>query len=234
MAMVFLAVQCKNSGTQNKEVPAMQENWASLFDGSSTEHWRDTKTEHFPEHGWIIEEGVLTVLGATETRESGHDIISKGLYSSFELELEVRLSEGANSGIKYIVTDHFPGHEGNFLGLEYQLLDNERHPDALEGKDGNHKMGSLYDMIPAPEDISIHPPGSWNKVRIIVDGDHVEHWLNNEKIIEFNRKSESFRKLLALSKYKDLDRFGEGDEGHILLQGHGNTVSFRKIRIRTL
>ena len=99
---------------------------------------------------------------------------------------------------------------------------------------GNHKMGSLYDLIPAPEDINIHPVGAWNKVKIIVDGDHVEHWFNDVKIIEFDRKSEGFRELVALSKYKDLEKFAELDQGRILLQGHGNTVSFRNIRIRTL
>ncbi len=233
IGMAFLAVQCKNNGTHKIAEPAEEQNWVILFDGSSTDHWRDTKSDHFPEHGWVVEDNILTVLGETENQQGGHDIISKALYSNFELELEAKLSEGSNSGIKYIVSDSFPGNEGNFLGLEYQLLDNEGHPDALNGREGNHKMASLYDMIPAPENISIHPPGAWNKVKIIVDGDHVEHWFNDIKIIEFDRKSEGFRELVALSKYKELEKFAELDQGRILLQGHGNTVSFRNIRIRT-
>ncbi len=232
IGIAFLAAQCKNDGTQKKAEPAAEQNWVSLFDGSSTDHWRDTKSDQFPGHGWVVEDNVLTVLGEKEDQPGGHDIITKDLYSNFELELEVRLSEGSNSGIKYIVSDSFPGNEGAFLGLEYQLLDNERHPDALNGKDGNHKMGALYDMIPPPENMTIHPPGEWNKVRIFVDGAHVEQWFNDEKIIEFDRKSENFRELVALSKYKDLEKFGELDQGRILLQGHGNTVSFRDIRIR--
>ena len=132
-----------------------------------------------------------------------------------------------------MVSDAFPGKEGNFLGLEYQLLDNERHEDAQNGRDGNHKNASLYDMIPPPVDLTIHPPGEWNKVRIILDGNVVEHWLNDEKVLDFDRKSLAFRELVSLSKYSDLENFGELEEGHILLQGHGNDVSFRNIRIRS-
>jgi len=233
IGLAFLAVQCKNKGKLQNAESVDEQNWVWLFDGSSTDHWRDTKTDQFPEHGWVVADDVLTVLGETEDQPGGHDIVTKQLYSNFELELEARLTEGSNSGIKYIVTDSFPGKEGNYLGLEYQLLDNERHSDAHQGRDGNHKMGALYDMIPPPESISIHPPGEWNKIRIIVDENHVEHCFNDEKIIEFDRRSLSFRELVTLSKYNDLENFGELDQGRILLQGHGNDVSFRTIRIRT-
>ena len=127
----------------------------------------------------------------------------------------------------------FPGKEGSYLGMEYQLIDNEVHPDAELGRDGNRSMASLYDMIPAPENAKINPPGEWNKARILVDGNHVEHWLNDVKLFEFERKSETFRELVALSKYNKLENFGELPEGHILLQGHGDPVSFRSIRIRS-
>ncbi len=234
IGIAFLAMQCKNNGKQQNTEQEESQNWVSLFDGSSTDHWRDTKTDHFPEHGWVISDDVLTVLGKTEDQDGGHDIISKQRFSNFELELEVNLSEGANSGIKYIVTDSIPGNEGKFLGLEYQLIDNQRHADAKLGRDGNRKMGALYDMIPPPENLTINPPGEWNKVRIVVDGNHVEQWLNDEKICEFDRKSLGFRELVTLSKYNKLEKFGESDKGHILLQGHGNAVSFRAIRIRSL
>ncbi|MFC2115057.1 DUF1080 domain-containing protein [Bacteroidota bacterium] len=229
----FLAIQCKNKGKQENTEPVDEQNWVWLFDGSSTDHWRDTKSDQFPEHGWLVEDDVLTVLGKTEDHPAGHDIITKKLYSNFELELEARMSEGANSGIKYIVTDSISGHEGSFLGLEYQLIDNERHADAKKGRNGNRKMGALYDLISPPESMTINPPGEWNKIRIIVDGDHVEQWFNDVKIIEFERKSLAFRELVALSKYNEMEKFGEFDQGHILLQGHGNTVSFRAIKIRT-
>ena len=233
IGIAFLATQCANKDNQQSAETEEETNWTILFDGSDTDTWRDTKSEQFPEHGWVIEDDILTVLGETEDQPGGHDIISKQRYGNFELELEARLTVGANSGIKYVVTDAFPGKEGSFLGLEYQLIDNEVHPDANAGRDGNHKMAGLYDMIPPPENMSINPPGEWNKVRIIVDGNKVEQWLNNEKVLEFDRNSLAFRELVSLSKYKELEKFGELEMGHILLQGHGNDVSFRNIKIRT-
>jgi len=233
LGITFLAVQCVNKDNQRNEETVEEVNWTYLFDGSDTDSWRDTKSEQFPEHGWIINGEILTVLAETEDQPGGHDIITKNHYGNFELELEARLTEGANSGIKYIVSDAFPGNEGKFLGLEYQLLDNERHPDALNGRDGNHKMAALYDMIPPPENLTINPPGEWNKIRITVDGNKVEHWFNDEKVLDFDRKSLAFRELVSLSKYSELENFGESTEGHILLQGHGNDVSFRAIKIRT-
>jgi len=233
LGIALLAVQCKNKEKQQSSELVEEPKWVLLFDGTSTDHWRDIKTNHFPEHGWVIEDDVLTVLGKTEEEDGGHDIITKEQFSNFELELEVNLSEGANSGIKYNVSDSFPGNEGKFLGLEYQLIDNERHADAEAGRNGNRKMGALYDMIPPPEGLTVHPPGDWNKVRIVMDGNHVEQWLNDEKICEFDRKSLGYRELVTLSKYNKLEKFGELDKGRLLLQGHGNTVSFRSIRIRT-
>lgn len=231
--MALLVMQCNTKEKPKNAEQIIEQNWIWLFDGSSTDQWRDTNTDQFPEHGWLVEGDVLTVHGETEDQPGGHDIVTKELYSNFELELEAKLTEGSNSGIKYIVTDSFPGNEGIFLGLEYQLLDNERHPDAHEGRDGNHKMGALYDMIPPPDAISINPPGEWNKIRIVVNGNQVEHWFNEKKILEFDRKSADFRDLVSQSKYNNLEKFGELDQGRILLQGHGNDVSFRAIRIRT-
>ncbi len=231
--IAFLAVQCINRANQEAEEPAEEVGWTILFDGSNTDNWRDTKSEQFPEHGWVVEGDILTVLGKKEDQPGGHDIISKKRFGNFELELEVKLAEGANSGVKYLVTDAFPGKEGNFLGLEFQLIDNERHPDAVLGREGNHKMAALYDMIPPPEDLAINPAGEWNKVRIKLDGDMMEHWLNEKKVLEVDRKSLAFREFVSLSKYKDLENFGELETGHILLQGHGDDVSFRNIRIRT-
>lgn len=209
LGTALLCLQCTNRQNQPDTEEAEGQQWTKQFDISGTDNWRDTKSENFPEHGWVLDGDILTVLGEKEGQPGGHDIITKKRYGNFELELEVRLTEGANSGIKYLVTD------------------------ALNGRDGNHKMASLYDMIAPPEDLNIQPPGKWNKVSIILDGNKVEHWLNDEKVLESDRRSEAFRELVSMSKYQDLERFGELDEGHLLLQGHGNDVSFRKIRIRT-
>ncbi len=219
------------SNTKNKQ---KKSDWVTLFDGTSTNEWRSTHSDEFPKQGWKVEGNVLTVLAKTESTPAGTDIITKKLYSSFELELEINLTEGANSGIKYFVSDAFPGYEGQYLGLEFQLIDDERHPDAKLGRDGNRTMASLYDLIPPVKDKKVNPPGKWNKIKLVVDGNHVEHWVNGKKVLEFDRKSDSFRQLVKISKYKDFKNFGEIPEGHILLQGHSDQVSFRNIKIKTL
>jgi len=204
-----------------------------LFDGTSTDSWKDIKSDNFPEHGWVNKDGILTVEATTADHEGGHDIVTKEQFSNFELELEVRLSEGANSGVKYMVIDSYPGKKGQYLGLEYQLIDNEKHADALLGRDGNRRMATLYDIYPVAGQLKINPPGKWNKVKILVNGNHVEHWLNDMKVLEFDRNSDNFKELVRLSKYNALENFGGQKQGHILLQGHGNEVSFRNISIRT-
>jgi hypothetical protein len=231
--LVILLLSLPAGSQNNKKEQTKGTKQIVLFDGTSTNAWRDTKTSEFPEHGWKIENGILTVLATTEKSEGGHDIVTREQFSRFKLELEVRLSEGANSGVKYMVIDSYPGKKGEYLGLEYQLVDNERHPDALLGVNGNRKMATLYDIFPAAGNLKIHPPGKWNKVKIIVDGTHVEHWLNGRKAVEYNRDSDRFKEMVRLSKYNELKNFGEQEQGHILLQGHGNEVSFRKIKITT-
>lgn len=211
-----------------------EEGWVLLFDGENTEKWRGANAATFPEEGWTTEDGLLTVHASDGSQEGwGGDIVTKETYSDFELSLEFRLTEGANSGIKYyVLEDEYA--PGAALGLEYQLLDDQRHPDAKQGRDGNRTVSSLYDLIPAADDKPINPPGQWNHARIIANDGKVEHWLNGEKVLEYERGSEEFRDLIARSKYSDYDRFGEAEEGHILLQDHGDEVSFRNIKIREL
>jgi hypothetical protein len=210
------------------------EGWKLLFDGKSTHEWTGTKGNGFPEKGWVIENGTLTVLGgAGGDHASGGDIITKDQFSSFELSLEFKIPRGANSGIKYFIVNDFPDQKGNYLGLEYQLIDDDAHPDARQGVNGNRTLASLYDLIPAQHK-KAKPVGEWNVARIIVNGTHVEHWLNGNKVVEYERASEEFRMLVAASKYKNLKGFGERPQGHILLQGHGDTVHYRNIKIKKL
>jgi hypothetical protein len=213
--------------------------WRLLWDGKTTQGWRGAKLSDFPESGWEIKDGILTVKeGRGEESANGGDIITVNTFSEFELIVDFMLSEGANSGIKYFVDPELNRGEGSAIGLEYQLLDDSRHPDAKEGMSGNRILASLYDMIPSynlsedTEDKRFNGIGEWNRARIVVKGNHVEHWLNNLKVVEYERGSQIYRALVAYSKYKIWPHFGEAKAGHILLQDHGNMVHFRNIKIR--
>ncbi len=216
----------------NLETP---QGWVYLFDGKTTAGWRSARGPEFPQQGWVIENGVLTVL-ASGGKESagGGDIITVDTYSDFELQLEFKLSPGANSGIKYFVQPDLNKGPGSAIGLEYQLLDDLRHPDAKAGSHaGSRTLASLYDLI-AADNKDLRPIGRWNHARILSKGTHVEHWLNGRKVLEYERKTPEFRKLVQESKYKIWPDFGEWDSGHILLQDHGNQVSFKNIKLRRL
>jgi hypothetical protein len=211
--------------------------WRLSWDGSTTRGWRGAHAERFPETGWQIDGGVLSVLesGGGEAAHGG-DIVTDAEYSAFELQLDFRLSEGANSGIKYFVTEGYDAGGGSAIGLEYQLLDDERHPDAQMGRDGNRKLAALYDLIPATKEARfVKPPGKWNHARLAVFPDgRVEHWLNHRKVLEYVKGSPEFLDRVADSKYKDWAGFGLWERGHLLLQDHGNRVSFRSIKLRNL
>jgi hypothetical protein len=207
--------------------------WELLFDGISMEKWRGAHKETFPEKGWTVEDGVLALHAESggESTDAG-DIVTREQFSDFEFCLDFKLTPGANSGIKYFVTENEKT-SGSAIGLEYQLLDDERHADAKEGRDGNRTVASLYDLIPAGEK-RIREPGMWNMARIVAKDHKVEHYLNGSKQVEFERGSKEFRDLVAISKYKIWENFGEAEAGHILLQDHGNDVYFRNIKIRRL
>jgi hypothetical protein len=161
---------------------------------------------------------------------------TSGPASNFELQLEFKLTEGANSGIKYFVDPSLNKGSGSAIGLEFQILDDKNHPDAKMGIKGNRTAGSLYDLItaevletPRHKEIWIN---DWNRGRIVVKGGHVEHWLNGYKVVEYDRFSQIFQALVAYSKYRDWESFGQWPAGPILLQDHGGAVSFRSIKVR--
>jgi hypothetical protein len=156
---------------------------------------------------------------------------------------DFKTTPGANSGIKIFVQPNIspvdkvtgkPTAAGSAIGLEFQILDDERHPDAKLGRDGDRTIGSLYDLIPAAKDKKVMPVGEWNHARILSRGKHVTFWLNGEKTLEFERGSPEFRAAVALSKFKEIPNFGEWADGHILLQDHGDRVSFRNVKIHEL
>lgn len=210
--------------------------WKLLFDGKTTASWHGAHKNSFPDKGWEVKEGVLKVLPSTGAESTnGGDIVSNDQYKAFDLSVDFKLTKGANSGIKYFVTlkeDNI----GSAIGLEYQLLDDTLHADAKLGRDGNRTLASLYDMIKSEKSARyFKQPGHWNNARIIVyPNNHVEHYLNGLKVVEYDRGSQAFRDLVAMSKYKVWPNFGEAPEGHILIQDHGNEVSFRSIKIKEL
>ncbi len=213
--------------------------WRMLWDGKTSEGWVGAKIDEFPQKGWTMKDGELIVesSGGAESRNGG-DIITKDKFSDFELSFEFNITEGANSGVKYFVDPNLNKGTGSAIGLEYQVLDDKKHPDAKKGVSGNRTVASLYDLIPA-HNLSVpsrskpfNGVGNWNRGRILVKGNHVEHWLNGFKVLEYERRTPAFRALVAYSKYKDWPNFGEWDEGHILLQDHGDRVAFRSIKVR--
>ena len=211
------------------------EGWHLLWDGRTTWGWRSAKGKEFPKGGWEIGNGELSVVetGGAESRAGG-DIVTDPSFEAFDLKVEFRLTPGANSGIKYYVDTGLNQGEGSAIGLEFQLLDDATHPDARAGRDGNRTIASLYDLVPAAPGKKMKPIGEWNEARVVSNGRHVEHWLNGAKVLEFERGSQEFRKLVAISKYKVWPAFGERPSGPILLQDHGNHVSFRNLKIRPL
>ena len=218
-----------------------RQGWRLLWDGKTTTGWRSAKGADFPSEGWNIKDGVLSVE-ASDGGESTHggDIITTEKYADFELWFEFRLSEGANSGVKYYVDAEINKGPGSSIGLEYQILDDKKHPDAKNGVNGNRTVAALYDLI-KPTNLSVpsrsksvSPIGSWNLGRIISKDGKVEHWLNGFKVVEYDRSTQMFKALVAYSKYKKWEGFGELPEGNILLQDHGDNVSFRSIKIREL
>ena len=226
-----------NTIPNNLSEGEIKQGWKLLFDGMGTEHWRGAYKTGFPEKGWVVRDSTLTIMpsNGAEGGQIGGDIVTLDEYKAFDLSFEFKITPGANSGVKYFVTlkEH---NSGSAIGLEYQVLDDTLHPDAKLGKNGDRTLASLYDLIPAAKQKRfIHPVGQWNTGRIVVyPNNHVEHYLNGIKVLEYERGSAAFRALVAESKFKIWPGFGEAPAGHILLQDHGNEASYRSIKIRLL
>ncbi|MFY9152931.1 MAG: DUF1080 domain-containing protein [Prolixibacteraceae bacterium] len=216
-----------NLGKAEKE-----QGWSLLFDGKTTQGWKGVGMEQFPAEGWKVVDGTLmTVANRPDNPVKGMDIVSDEKFSAFDLQFEFNFAEGANSGVKY-----FTGNGGPSIGLEYQVLDDKRHPDAKMGVVGNRTMGSLYDLIPADkQERFTKPANEWNIGRIVVYPDNrVEHYLNGVKVVEYVRGSNIYKALVARSKYADFKDFGMVKESPVLLQYHNDQVKFRNLKIRKL
>jgi hypothetical protein len=227
--------------TNNLTEREIKEGWQLLWDGKTTAGWRGAQLDHFPEKGWQIEDGILSVLkSAGGESANGGDIVTVKKYKNFELEIDFKYTEGANSGIKYFVDTEMNKGAGSAIGCEYQILDDSKHPDAKLGAAGNRTLASLYDLIPA--DAKFYAPNEstskrfnqydWNRAKIIVKSNRVQHFLNGIKVVDYERGIQTWRALVARSKYIEWPDFGELPEGHILLQDHGDAVSFKNIKIK--
>jgi len=230
-----MGVMIRNNLPNNLDPEERAQGWRLLWDGKTGKGWRSAKGGAFPASGWSMANGELAV----QAKGGGGDIMTDEQFGAFELQMDFKVSEGANSGIFYYLTAAHDPASNAPLGLEYQILDDERHPDAKLGIDGNRTLASLYDILPRAKlmtNVGIKPVvGAWQHARIVARADGtVEHWLNGVKVLEFRRGSEDFRAHVAASKFKSTPGFGAAPAGHILLQDHGDAVTYRSIKIRRL
>jgi hypothetical protein len=218
----------QNGAGANRLSPAEQKaGWILLFDGHSLDGWRGYKRADAAGMRWKVEDGFLTLpADGTGTGKPG-DIISKDTFQQFELSFEWRVEKGGNSGVKYFILED----RTSAIGHEYQLIDDALHADAKVGP--HRQTAAFYDVLPATER-PVKPAGEINVTRIVVRGTRVEHWLNGKRVLQYELGSPSVVAAIAKSKFKDVERFGKPQNGHILLQDHGDQVWFRNIKIRKL
>jgi hypothetical protein len=211
----------------------IKDGWKLLFDGKTGANWMNARTKTFPGGKWVINDGTLTITSQSGIQNTGGDIVTVDKYKNFELSVDFMYTPGANSGIKYFVDTESNNGELASIGCEYQILDDKLHPDAKAGINGNRTLAGLYDLIPPKNKID-NGPDKWNHATIIIKGKHVQHWLNGQMTVEYDRGTPEWKELVATSKYKPYPGFGEVTEGRILLQDHGNTVSYKNIKIREI
>lgn len=229
LTLVLTLTNCMSNAQNNTLTDQeKEEGWVLLFDGNSTDGWRSYNGTDFPAQGWEVKDGMLTVL----SEGGGGDIITEQKYGNFILKLEWRVQERGNSGIFYRAMEQTT-QPIYWSAPEMQILDNENHPDADQGVDGNRKAGSLYDLIPAKPQ-NANPYGKWNSVTIVADGANIEHWQNGEKVLEYELWTNGWYEMIRNSKFETHPEFGDARSGYIGLQDHGDRVDFRNIKIKEL
>jgi hypothetical protein len=225
------AVPSQPGSNPNVLSPAEErDGWRLLFDGRSMENWRSFRNDSVIADRWVIEDHCLYLYPRGGDRRIGGDLVTRERFGNFEFAAEWKAGPGVNSGIKYLIDEFFAPERGP-VAFEYQIMV-ER--DTINpNRQPVHSTGALYDMIP-PQGGVLRPAGSFNESRIVVKGAQVEHWLNGEKLLSFDRESPAFRELVAKSKFARWAGFGLNEHGHISLQDHGNEIWFRRVRVRQL
>ncbi|HEV7350644.1 DUF1080 domain-containing protein [Telluribacter sp.] len=229
-------IRVVNNLVNNLSEAEKAQGWELLFDGKSATHWRGYNSTEFPPKRWSHTDGTITVA-KSDGSETGNDLVTREKFGpAFEFQFDFKLTEGANSGVKYFVNEELNSKGKSGLGLEYQVLDDQRHPDAKMGVVGNRTLASLYDLIPAEKPgNSVKKIGEWNNGRVVVHANGtVEHFLNGQKVLEFKRGSAIYKALVARSKYKDHEGFGVAEQGNLLLQDHGDLVSYRNLKVKRM
>lgn len=224
--MLFMAVLAAAVFAESKpnELNAEEKaaGWKLLFDGASTSGFRGIGSKEFPAKGWVVEDGCLK----HQAKGGGGDIVISDPYENFELAWDWKIPAGANSGLKYRVEDK----PGGAFGPEYQLIDDSKYTTP---KDLKHASGALYEMF-VPSEKKAKPTGEWNTSRLLVQGNHVEHWLNGTKVVEYEFFNDAWDKAFAVSKYAKNPKFARTAKAYIALQDHGDEICFRNIKIREL
>lgn len=242
LGVYFLGCQAR-TGEQPNTLSQVEKDqgWQLLFDGNSLDGWIGLGRDQIPEAHWTIENNAIKKIPSGEVPTAadgqpleGGDIMTVDTYRNFEFKWEWKISEGGNSGIKYNVSEEMStSHEPVYgaLGFEYQILDDEEHPD---GEDPTHRSGGLYDLISPNDQKELMPVGEWNKSRLVFNGNHGEHWLNARKVVEFDLNTDEFQQRFEESKYANIEGFADKRSGHIVLQDHGDAVWYRNLKIRVL
>ena len=215
--------------------------WRPLFNGRDFTGWRGLGRDSVATTYWKVHDGAIHKIARKDVTVApgarapqGGDLVTVESFGDFEFAFEWKIPPGGNSGVKYNVSEAMTGNATGALGFEYQVLDDERHPDAKAGVNGNRTAAGLYDLIAPVANKPVKPVGEWNEGRIVFRGNHAEHWLNGVKTVEYELGSPRMNALLAASKYASIPGFADRRKGQIVLQDHQDEVWYRNLRIRTL